>query len=214
MTALADARRRLIANALSAGERERQRLAEGLHDHAIQNLLSAKLDVEEAWEDVDHPALARADRALAETIRSLREAIFELHPYVLEQAGLEAALGSVAERYARRAGFAVRLDVGHPSRHPHDGLLMAAARELLANAAQHAEARSVVVRLAEQNGSVLLEVEDDGKGFDLTQLPTRLAEGHIGLQSQRERVESLGGRMEIDAAPGRGTTVQIRVPAR
>jgi len=155
----------------------------------------------------------RAIGALGETIRSLRDAIFELHPYVLEQAGLEAALGSVAERYARRGGFTVRLQVGRPSRHAHDVLLMAAARELLANAAEHAEARSVVVRVAEQNGSVTLEVEDDGKGFDVAQLPTRLAEGHIGLQSQRERVESLGGRMEIDAAPGRGTTVQIRVPA-
>src|SRR5262249_37616134 len=87
---LADARRRLIADSLTAGERERQALAEGLHDHAIQNVLSARLELEEVEDDLAHPALRRADAALAETVRGLPAAVFELHPYVLEQAGLEA----------------------------------------------------------------------------------------------------------------------------
>jgi two-component system NarL family sensor kinase len=213
VSALADARRRLIADSLSAGERERKALAEGLHDHAIQNLLSARLELEEASEDEPHPALGRALVAIEETLVDLREAVFELHPYVLEEAGLEAALRSVAQRSARHAGFAVQLDLRHPQRHQHDGILLAAARELLSNAAQHAAAETVVVRLADRNGSVTLEVDDDGRGFDLAQLPTRLAEGHIGLESQRERVESLGGRMEITTGPGRGTSVQIHVPA-
>jgi two-component system NarL family sensor kinase len=188
-------------------------LAEGLHDHAIQNLLSARLELEETAEDEPHPALGRAIVAIEETLRDLREAVFQLHPYVLEQAGLEAALRSVAQRSARHAGFDVQLDLRHPHRHQHDKILLAAARELLANAARHAAAETVVVRLADQNGSVTLEVNDDGRGFDPAQLPTRLAEGHIGLQSQRERVESLGGWMNITTAPGRGTSVQIRVPA-
>jgi two-component system, NarL family, sensor kinase len=123
---LAELRRRLIADSLTAGERERQALAEGLHDHAIQNLLSARLELEEVEDELAHPALGRADAALAETIRDLREAVFELHPYVLEQAGLEAALRSVAGRAAHRGGFAVRLDLRYSRRHPHDGLLLAA----------------------------------------------------------------------------------------
>jgi two-component system NarL family sensor kinase len=209
---LAEVRRRLIADSLTAGERERQALAEGLHDHAIQNLLSARLELEEVEDDLAHPALRRADAALAETIRDLREAVFELHPYVLEQAGLEAALRSVAGRAAHRGGFSLRLDLRYRRRHPHDGLLLAAARELLANSAQHAAARNVVVRLAEQDGAVTLEVRDDGRGFQLADLPARLAEGHIGLQSQRERIESQGGHMDIHTAPGRGTSVRIRVP--
>ena len=213
VSALADVRRRLIADSLSAGERERQALAEGLHDHAIQNLLSARLELEEAGDSVPHPALRRADAALEETLRDLREVVFQLHPYVLEQAGLEAALRSVAQRSARRAGFDVQLDLRRSRRHPHDGVLLAATRELLSNTAQHAAATTVRIRLAEQNGTVMLEVEDDGLGFDVEQLPGRLAEGHVGLQSQRERVESLGGRMEIITAPGRGTSVQIHVPA-
>jgi two-component system, NarL family, nitrate/nitrite response regulator NarL len=136
-----------------------------------------------------------------------------LHPYVLEQAGLEAALRSVAQRSARRAGFDVQLDLRRSRRHPHDGVLLAATRELLSDTAQHAAATTVRIRLAEQNRTVMLEVEDDGLGFDVEQLPGRLAEGHIGLQSQREREESLGGRMEIITAPGGGTSVQIHVPA-
>ena len=98
-------------------------------------------------------------------------------------------------------------------RHVHDGLLFAAARELLANASQHAAARHVLVRLAEQNGSVVLEVRDDGRGFDVAELPERLAEGHIGLPSQRERIESQGGGMSIRTAPGSGTSVEVHVPA-
>jgi two-component system, NarL family, sensor kinase len=70
----------------------------------------------------------------------------------------------------------------------------------------------VIVRLAEDDGAVTLEVRDDGRGFEIGDLPARLAAGHIGLQSQRERIESLGGRMDIHSTPGRGTTVQIRVP--
>ena len=84
------------ADALAAEQRERKALAEALHDHAIQNLLSARHELEEAGEAVSHPALDRADAALAETVGQLREAVFELHPYVLEEAGLEAALRSIA----------------------------------------------------------------------------------------------------------------------
>ena len=210
---LADVRRRLIADSLTARERERQALAEGLHDHAIQNLLSARLELEEVADELQHPALRRAEAALEETIRDLREAVFQLHPYVLEQAGLEAAVRSVAQRAARRAGFSIKLDLDCGRRHPHDALVLAATRELLANSVQHAAASSVVVRLADQNGTVTLEVRDDGRGFDVAELPGRLAEGHIGLQSQRERIETVGGRMDIRTAPGRGTTVQIHVPS-
>jgi len=91
-------------------------------------------------------------------------------------------------------------------------LLFGAARELLANAAVHSHAGNVSVELFERNGSVELAVRDDGRGFDLGALPARVAEGHIGLQSQRERVESAGGRFDIRSSPGRGTEVEVRLP--
>jgi two-component system NarL family sensor kinase len=209
---LAERRRGLIAEALSAGERERRSLAEGLHDQAIQNLLSARHDLEEVAEAGSSEALARADAAVEATIAELREAVFELHPYVLEQSGLDAALRAAGQRAARRGGFRVRFDLSYPRRHSQEVLLFGAARELLANAAAHAQAGLVVVELAQRDGSVELAVRDDGLGFDLGLLPQRIAEGHIGLQSQRERVESAGGRFEIRSAPGGGTEVEIRLP--
>jgi two-component system, NarL family, sensor kinase len=210
---LAERRRELIAEALSAEERERRALAEGLHDQAIQNLLSARHEIEEAAEVAPGEALARADAAVEATIAELREAVFELHPYVLEQSGLDAALRAAGQRAARRGGFRVRFDLSYVRHHPQEVLLFGAARELLANAAAHADAANVIVELARYDSTILLAVRDDGDGFDLAVLPQRVAEGHIGLQSQRERVESAGGRFEIRSTPGRGTDVEIRLPA-
>lgn len=212
MSHLAVARQRLLRDALSAEERARQTLADGLHDHAVQNLLSARHDLEEAAEAGSHPALERADATIGATVTDLRETIFELHPFVLREAGLEAAIRAAAQRASRQGGFRVTCNLRLPHRSTHEQVLFSAARQLLANIAQHAEATSVTVVLAERDGDAVLVVEDDGKGFDPTILPERVAEGHIGLASQRERVDGVRGRFEIDSEPGRGTRVEIRVP--
>src|SRR5919202_447781 len=119
---LAAERSRLLADTLEAEQRERRALAESLHDHALQNLLSARHELEEAGEGTSHPALDRADRALAETVAQLREAVFELHPYVLEEAGLKAALRSVAQQAATRAGLQLALDLRYENGHPREPL--------------------------------------------------------------------------------------------
>ena len=123
---LAQARSRLLSDALAAEQRERKALAEALHDHAIQNLLSARHELEEAGETLSHPALARADAALAETVGQLREAVFDLHPYVLEEGGLEAALRSIARQAASRAHLELKLDLHYPARHPQEQLVFSA----------------------------------------------------------------------------------------
>jgi two-component system, NarL family, sensor kinase len=123
------------------------------------------------------------------------------------------ALRALAERAARRGGFQLHTDLSYTGRHPHEALLLAGAREVLANAVTHADAENVTMRLSESPQHLTLEIEDDGVGFDRASLPARLAEGHIGLQSQLERVETVGGRLEIRAAPGEGTTIRIRLPA-
>jgi two-component system, NarL family, sensor kinase len=210
---LAAVRQRLMADALTAEERERGALAEGLHDRAIQNLLSVRHVLEEVGERAPDPALRGADDALAETVKDLREAIFELHPYVLEHAGLQAALPAIARRAAERGGFDVNFDLVYRDRHPHERLLAAVARELLANVAAHAAASDVTVRLNESKGDLVLVVSDNGNGFDPATVRERLTEGHIGLASQRARVESVGGRIEIRSSPGQGATVEVRLPS-
>ena len=209
---LAADRARLLTDALEAEQRERKALAESLHDNAIQNLLSARHELEEAGETVTHPALARADAALVAAAGQLREAVFDLHPYVLEAAGLEAALRSIANETAARGRLQLRLDLHCPDRHEGDQLVFSAARELLSNVVRHAEASSVGVRLAEANGDLVLVVEDDGCGFPPGLPDERLADGHIGLAAQRVRIESAGGRMEVFSAAGEGTRVEVRVP--
>jgi two-component system, NarL family, sensor kinase len=210
---LAANRTRLLTDALSAEQRERKALAEALHDRAIQNLLSARHEIEEAAESFSHPALGRADSALADTVGELRSAVFELHPYVLDEAGLEAALRSVAHQAAGRGGFELQLDLHYAERHDEDQLLFSAARELLANVVRHSEARRVAVRLAEADGQLVLVVEDNGRGFPPDRLGERLADGHVGLASQRVRVEAAGGTMRVTSQPRRGTRVEIRLPA-
>jgi two-component system NarL family sensor kinase len=209
---LAESRSRLLADALEAEQRERKALAEALHDHAIQNLLSARHELEEAGEAVTHPALERADTALTDTVAQLREAVFELHPYVLDEAGLEAGVRSLAQQASSRGGFELRLDLSSPNGHPNDQLVFSAARELLANVVQHADANRVTVRLASAARDVELVVDDDGVGFPSERLAERLAQGHVGLASQRVRIEAAGGRMQVDSTPGGGTRVEIHLP--
>lgn len=209
---LAQARSRLLSDALAAEQRERKTLAEALHDHAIQNLLSARHELEEAGETLSHPALDRADAALAETVGQLREAVFDLHPYVLEEGGLEAALRSIARQAAGRANLELKLDLHDVARHSQEQLLFSAARELVANVVQHAQASALTLRLLEANGELELAVVDNGRGFPIDQLTDRLADGHIGLATQRVRVEAAGGRMDVVSAPGEGTRVVIRLP--
>ena len=211
---LAADRSRLLTDALEAEQRERKALAEALHDHAIQNLLSARHELEEASETTTHPALARADAALVAAAGQLREAVFDLHPYVLEAAGLEAALRSVAQEAAARGRFRLRLDLDGPGDHAQDQLVFSAARELLTNVVRHADASLVDVRLAERDGELVLVVEDDGRGFPAGRPEERLADGHIGLAAQRVRVEAAGGQMELLSTPGGGTRVEVRVPER
>lgn len=211
---LSEDRLRLLSDVQDAEQRERRGLADTLHDHAIQNVLSARHDLEEAEEALPgNQALRRADRALADTLGQLREAIFELHPYVLDQVGLDAALRSISRRAASRAGFELQLDLRASGGTPQDQLLYSAARELLANVVQHADARHVGVRLSEGAGELVLVVEDDGHGFPPDVLAARLAGGHVGLASQRARIEAAGGTMDLDSSPGQGTRVEIHVPA-
>lgn len=206
-------RTRLLDDALEAEQRERIALAEGLHDQAIQNLLSVRHELQEAGEALSaHPALSRADVAIAETIKQLRDAVFDLHPYVLEGAGLEAALRSAAVESATRANLELRLDLRYKKRHPQEQLAYSAARELLANVVQHAHATQVTVGLAEELGELVLVVEDDGDGFPPERLDEALASGHVGLASQRFRVEAAGGTMVVVSEPEGGTRAEIRLP--
>ncbi len=212
---LVDDRERLVTEVLNAESRERRTLAEGLHDGPIQSLLAARHDLESAAAHLpEDEGLVRADENLLEVVRELRSAIFDLHPHVLEEVGLEAAVRQVAEVSAMRAGFELTLDLDDlPRLHDQDRLLYSVARELLSNVVRHADAHHVTVALHDADGERVLTVTDDGQGVDVKVLAERLTHGHIGLASQRVRLESAGGQLEVAPRPHGGTVAAAHIPS-
>jgi signal transduction histidine kinase len=208
---LSTSRGHLVAEAIDAEDRARRELATQLHDDALQGLLAARQDLEDAG-DGDANSLARAEAAIRETVTKLRDAVFELHPAVLEHAGLEAAIRAVAEEHAQRAGFKSHVSINPDVSSLNDHLLFSLARELVVNASKHANAANVWVRAICDDETVELIVRDDGKGFRVTERSEAVRAGHIGLESSRERVEAIGGEFRLDTTPGVGTQVRLLLP--
>ncbi len=205
----ADERGRLVAQALGAEDRERRRLAELLHDEAIQNLLLARHELRDHHRHHDEDSYRRADDALATTVDQLRGEIFELHPYVLDHAGLRAALTAQAQSAARRAGARAIVEVDERELgEERQQLVLSLARELLANAARHSQASTIRLSLTENQ----LVVADDGRGFTPQRRSEALAEGHIGIATAAERAVAAGAAFDVASAPGEGTTVTVRFP--
>jgi two-component system NarL family sensor kinase len=209
---LAVARGRLVAQAVDAEERARKRLADGLHDTVIQNLLVARADLAEA-RDGDTSALIRAEHTLRIALEQLRSTVRSLHPYLLDHVDLPSALEAIAEQHAVRGSYRVEVSVDPAAAGAEDKLVMSLASELLTNAARHADASRVTVTLTRDAGAVILEVSDDGRGFGEERRAAAIREGHIGLAASRERVEATGGRFEIESEPGAGARVRCAIPA-
>lgn len=210
---LAASRGRVAAQAVHSETHERRRLAQLLHDDALQNLLAVRQELDEI-EEGDRSGLQRARQAMEPAVALLREAVFSLYPPVLEHMGLEAALEAYADQQALAGGYRARVSVAPDATRIDDQLILGLGQELLRNAATHAGAREVDVRVVLENGSIVLDVEDDGRGFDEGRRAAALREGRVGLASSAERVEALGGTFEVATSPGRGTRVHVTVPVR
>ena len=205
----------LVGQLMSTEDRERRMLAERLHDGALQYLLGARHDLEDARQLADPEAFARLELALTESSRLLRSTVAELHPAVLEHAGLARALRELADSTATagRLEIAVELDGWSDEfRSSADGLLYAAARELVANVVKHAHATSATVTLSHERGIARLVVVDDGRGIDQAAAERSLRNGHIGLASYRARIEAAGGTLSLTAADGPGTIARVELP--
>lgn len=209
---LSDGRQRLLGQLVGTEFRERRRLSQDLHDEALQLLLAARQDLEEAAATGDRTSLALAQSSLTEGIRRLRETVHELHPIALDHGGLDLALHAICDRQARLGGFVAQIAVTPESAGIHDELLVSLARELITNAAKHAHAERVHVTVRLEGGELTMAVVDDGCGFPADRREAALADGHIGLASCVERVEAAGGRVTIDSSVGGGTAVRISVP--
>ncbi|HME01875.1 MAG TPA: GAF domain-containing sensor histidine kinase [Solirubrobacteraceae bacterium] len=206
---------------MAAAESERRRWARELHDETLQSLGALRTGLSTARRSEQPDALAQvvgeAIDHLEEAIANLRALITDLRPATLDELGVHAALEGLADR-ARRQGIAVDLDVDldheqgrEPTRYIIDleTALYRIVQEALTNACKHGEAKRAVVEVRDDSTTVHLTVRDDGKGFD----PNAETDG-FGLLGMRERVELLGGRVEIDSAPGRGAVVKAGFPVQ
>ncbi len=211
LAALAEARRRLVRQALEAEARERRRLAEALHDEAIQNVLAARQEIADAARGVPGAA-DRAREALDATGEQLRREVLSMHPLGLERAGLTATIRSIAEGAQQRGGFRAHVSVDESAGGHHDDLVIATGRELVSNAAHHAEAANVTVTIDAGPGELRLTVADDGIGLPQGRPERALEEGHIGLAAATERVRAVGGEIGVESGPGEGTTVTVVLP--
>ena len=143
----------------------------------------------------------------------LRGEIFELHPYVLDHAGLPAALRAIADRSAARMGAEITVAVDPAAIGRHDELIVVLARELLTNAAKHSGAAHVVVTVAADHERIELEVRDDGAGFDPGAPRGRAARTATSASRRASSASGRrGGELIVSSAPGRGTTVQAVLP--
>jgi two-component system NarL family sensor kinase len=202
----------LLADVMTAEERERRRIAEALHDGALQTVLAAKQDLRDVIKgNGDLSVVTRASELLADVSADLRQVTRELHPSVLDAAGLAAATETLAQTFSERTGVPVESVIDYPSRHREDATVYGIARELLSNVARHAQAGKVWLTLRGDGDVVELDVRDDGVGVDSGVLATRVSEGHIGLESHRARIETLTGTMEF-LPVDRGTWVRVRLP--
>ncbi|MCB0939537.1 MAG: hypothetical protein KDB72_04770 [Mycobacterium sp.] len=211
---LVASRELLLADVMDAEERERRQVAEALHDGPLQTLLAARQDLREATGPNGDPAsAARAAELVGDVARELRQLTKQLHPSVLEEAGLEPAVRGLVETLVERTGAAVQCEIDYPDRHREDAMIYGVARELLTNVARHADAKTVWLTLRDDGGTATLDVRDDGVGIDPTVISRRVAEGHIGLASQRSRVETMRGSWEFEPVD-QGTWVRVTVPVR
>lgn len=210
--ALLDVRRRLVAESMRADERSDRELSEQLHDGPLQNLLAARLDLDELRESPTAANFDRLDAALRETVSALRNTVSTLNPQVLEQVGLSAAVSELAQRNEQRWGTPVRAEIDEVGRPQAQTLIYRAVRELLNNAYKHARPSRLDIALHRKLDSTVLRVTDDGVGFDPAILDRRVAEGHIGPASLVVGVEATGGSMDFGRRPGGGTVVTVTVP--
>jgi signal transduction histidine kinase len=200
----------------NARQAERGRIARELHDSVSQDLFSLHLlasglrralppraDTQREVEAMEHTART--------AMREMQALLLELRPVALAEAGLAAALAGLASDYRSRLGISVSVDSA-PVRAPAhvEHAILRIAQESVGNAVKHAHATRIDVHLDRHGGEVVLQIRDDGTGFD----PERARSGGgMGLAMMAERATEAGGSITVQTSPGHGTTVTARLPA-
>ncbi|CCH78534.1 putative two component sensor kinase [Nostocoides japonicum T1-X7] len=210
---------------LAASERragalgERARLAREIHDTVAQGLSSIQLLLHAAERaDPDGPgvdAIRRARASAGDNLTEIRRIIRELAPRPLEEAGLAGALHRLGAETTAVSGIPVTVEATDDLDLPTETqtALLRIAQGAVSNVVRHSAGRSARIRLTRDADEVVLQVSDDGHGFDAERAARHPTDGDsFGLRAIRERVDQLSGRIDLDVAPDRGTTLTVRLP--
>ncbi|MCA9979124.1 MAG: sensor histidine kinase, partial [Anaerolineales bacterium] len=214
-------RSELLHQVVSAQEMERQRIARELHDGIGQMLTALGLGLAAARDSLtsdperSFQQLDELKSMGTQVIHELQGLVTGLRPSVLDNLGLVPALRGLVQQFDKQIGMAVRLIVqGHAHRlQPEiETVLFRITQEALTNAARHAQADNVVVDLTFNADFIVLQVEDDGQGFDLDVMLRTDHKRHWGLLGIEERVSLVNGSSQIQSQPGAGSTIYVKIP--
>ena len=198
-------------------EQEIQRIAHAVHDEAGQLLVGARLAMAGVAKDLDPANAARLEEVgvlLGRVDEELRSLARELRPTILDDLGLVAALESLGGRMSKRSGLSVRIEGSLQGRcDPNvETTLFRVVQEALANVARHAEAKTVTIHLGHDARQLFCVIRDDGRGFDVASVFQRRGRAGLGLIGMRERLNAVGGMLQIHSEPDRGTELRVRIP--
>jgi two-component system, NarL family, sensor histidine kinase UhpB len=208
---------KLSMQVVNAQEEERKRIARELHDDTAQVLTAQLLQLkafEARGEDLQPEALGQLIEMTADALEDVRHMAHELRPPSIDDLGLHASLESLAAQFRERFAIPVSFSSHGPKRRLPPGLEIAIYRivqEALTNVAKHSRAERAAVTIGTDDESVWARVEDEGAGFDPGSIDRRDGSG-LGLFGMQERATLFDGRLEINARPGRGTTIDVRIP--
>lgn len=209
--------RQLAAQVISAQDEERARVARELHDSTAQILTAVMLQLGAAAHESTSATLdariATLRELAAEALEEVRSLSHTMHPRVLDDLGLAAALEWLARQARTQGTLDVRIEAAElesPLPAPIGSALYRVAQEAMRNAGRHAAATRLTVRLRREGGSAVLEIVDDGVGFDVAEAERRRP--GMGLFSMRERIGLVNGRLSVTSEAGRGTRIVATVP--
>lgn len=211
----------LLKKIISSQEEERKRIARGLHDEILQDLSAflIKLDICKLYPEQLTTEKLEEMRAIAlKSLDDIHHLIQNLRPSVLDDLGLGAAVKWLLDKNLNEKGIQYYLTIDAEMDERFDPrveiTLFRIIQEAIINISRHAKAENVIVVLRAQDHSVLVDIEDDGEGFDVHSMLRYTSDGGrgLGLLGMKERTSLLDGKLEICSAPGSGTKISVKVP--
>lgn len=213
--------RHLSHQILLAQEEERKQISRELHDEIAQTLAGINVYLAALKTEATGKTnglgrnIARTQRLVAKSVNIVHRFARELRPTVLDDLGLIPALHSFLKGFTRRTHIQIRVTASAAVEELNSAkrtVLYRVAQEALTNIAKHASAGLVKVSLQKVSGAVRMEINDDGKSFQVERVLFAKRNKRLGLVGMRERVEMVGGSFRVESAPGKGTTVRAQIP--